>query len=80
VSQNGALERQTITKKKRVTENPPQKSKITSRYPHRKGSVQREFHGMPVGRHETLAVRRSYFSVVLKMANHHCRLLILIYI
>jgi hypothetical protein len=56
VSQNGALERQTITKKKRVTENPPQKSKITSRYPHRKGSVQREFHGMPVGRHETLAV------------------------
>ena len=36
--------------------NPRQKSKITSRHPHKNGSVQPEFHGMPVGRHETLAV------------------------
>ena len=41
--------------------NPRQKSKITSRHPHKNGSVQPEFHGMPVGRHETLAVIGYYF-------------------
>ena len=47
------------TKKKEDHTNPRQKSKITSRHPHKYGSVQLEFHGMPVGRHETLAVSGS---------------------
>jgi hypothetical protein len=50
-----------VTKKKRTFKSHRQKFKINSLQPHKTGHVQREFHGMPAWRHETLAVSGNFF-------------------